>query len=225
MNYTTQEKELQVTEPEEQPIELEVEEIINALEKDPKIEKLIKELDKKLDSISLKDILVSNKQMIEETKQAKKEKEEYLSTLQRFKADFENYKKRAQKQADDNVRFSSERILNKIFEPIENIDRAINFAQEKDQDFIPLEGLQIISDQLKRVLEEEGVSMINPQQGDKFDPYYHEAVCVDSSGNFESGIVVQLLEKGYKIKERVMNAAKVMVSTEKEEPKEEENKE
>jgi len=211
-----------VTESEEETIVSEVEEIIQALEKDPKTKKLIKELDKKLDGISLKDILVTNKKMITETEQANKEKEEYLSLLQRFKADFENYKKRAQKQADNNVRYSSEKILSKIFNPIENIERAIEFAKDNGQESIPLEGIKIIHGKLSRVLEEEGVALINPQKGEKFDPYYHEAVCVDPSGNFEPGIIAQLLEKGYKIKERVMHAAKVMVSAEKEETKEEE---
>jgi len=213
-----------VTETEEETVVTEVEEIIKALEKDSKTQKLIKELDKKLDGISLKDILVTNKKMIAETEQAKNEKEEYLSLLQRFKADFENYKKRAQKQADNNVRYSSEKILSKIFNPIENIERAINFAKDNGQESIPLEGLKIIHGKLSRVLEEEGVALINPQQGEKFDPYYHEAVCVDSTGNFEPGVIVQIIEKGYKIKERVMHAAKVMVSAEKEETKEEEEK-
>ena len=211
-----------MTDSEEETIVSEIEEIIKALEKDSKTQKLIKELDKKLDGISLKDILVTNKKMIKETEQAKKEKEEYLSLLQRFKADFENYKKRTQKQADNNVRFSSEKILSKIFDPIEDIDRAITFAKDNSQETIPLEGIIIIRGKLSRVLEEEGVAIINPLKGEKFDPYYHEAVCVDSTGNFNPGVVVQILEKGYKIKERVMLAAKVMVSAEKEETKEEE---
>ena len=211
-----------MTKSEEDTIVSEVEEIIKVLEKDSKTQKLIKELDKMLDGISLKDILVKNKKMITETEQAKKEKEEYLSLLQRFKADFENYKKRAQKQADNNVRYSSEKILSKIFNPIENIERAIEFAKENSKETVPLEGIIIIHEKLSRILEEEGVALINPIQGEKFDPFYHEAVCVDSTGNFEPGVIVQLLEKGYKIKEKVMHAAKVMVSTEKEETKEEE---
>ncbi len=211
-----------MTESKEDTIVSEVEEIIKALEKDSKTQKLIKELDKTLDGISLKDILVTNKKMITEAEQAKKEKEEYLSLLQRFKADFENYKKRAQKHADNNVRYSSEKILSKIFNPIENIERAIEFAKENGKETVPLEGITIIHEKLTRILEEEGIALINPIQGEKFDPFYHEAVCVDSTGNFEPGVIVQLLEKGYKIKEKVMHAAKVMVSTEKEETKEEE---
>ncbi len=213
-----------MTKSEEDTIVSEVEEIIKAMEKDSKTQKLIKELDKMLDGISLKDILVTNKKMITETEQAKKEKEEYLSLLQRFKADFENYKKRAQKQADNNVRYSSEKILSKIFNPIENIERAIEFAKENSKETVPLEGIIIIHEKLSRILEEEGVALINPIQGEKFDPFYHEAVCVDSTGNFEPGVIVQLLEKGYKIKEKVMHAAKIMVSIENEETKEEEEK-
>lgn len=160
--------------------------------------------------------------MITETEQAKKEKDEYLATLQRFKADFENYKKRAQKQADSNIRYSSERILDKILAPIENIDRAIKFAKDNEEETVPLEGIEVIYGKLLRVLEEEGVAIINPLEGEKFDPYYHEAVCVDATGKFEPELIVQLIERGYKIKEKVMHTAKVMVSIEKEETKEEE---
>lgn len=213
-----------MSETEEETVVSEVEEIINAMEKDSKTGKLIKELDKRLDGISLKDILIANKKMITETKQAKKEKEEYLATLQRFKADFENYKKRAQKQADNSVRYSSERILDKILAPIENIDRAIKFAKDNEVETIPLDGIEVIYERLMRILEEEEVGIINPNEGDKFDPNYHEAVCVDATGKYEPELVVQLIEKGYKIKEKVLHTAKVMVSIEKEEIIEEEEK-
>ncbi len=150
--------------------------------------------------------------LINDLNQAQKEKNDYLAILQRFKADFENYKKRMEKDADANVRYSSERILSKIFEPIEDISRAIKFAKENSQETIPFEGIEIIYNKLTRVLDDESVEIIAPKQGDKFDPKYHEAVMVDESGKYDSDVVVQLFEQGYMIKGRVFRAAKVMVS-------------
>ncbi len=198
----------------------EIEAMIDKLETDSSAKKLIKEFDKKIKDFSLKELLVANKKMLLEVEQANKERDEYLSILQRFKADFENYKKRAQKQEINNVRYSSEKVLSKIFEPIEDIDRALKFAEESNLETVPFEGISIIHGKLLRVLEDEGVTLINPKKGNTFDPYYHEAISIDPSGNHEPGLVVKLFEKGYKIKDRVVRAAKVMVSTEQETAKE-----
>ena len=92
----------------------------------------------------------------------------------------------------------------------------MKFANNNDQGTVPLDGLEIIHGKLVRILEDEGVTLINPEIGEKFDPRFHEAISIDPSGKHEPNLVVQLFEKGYKIKERVIRAAKVMVSTEKE---------
>jgi len=153
-------------------------------------------------------------QMKEELAIIANKRDEYLAISQRFKADFENFKRRSQKQAENNVRYSSERIISKIFEPIEDVDRAIKFAKEKQLDTIPLDGVEIIYNKLARILEDEGVTLITPNPGEDFDPNFHEAVCVDPVGKEKPGKVVQTLEKGYKMKDRVLRAAKIMVSAE-----------
>ncbi|NHJ49751.1 MAG: nucleotide exchange factor GrpE [Asgard group archaeon] len=187
-------------------------ELIQRFNEDKKLRDIVTKFDKAAKDFSLKDLIQKNLEMFDEVEKANKERDEYLTILQRFKADFENYKKRSQKQASHNVQLSSERILSKVFEPIEDISRAINFAQEKDQDNIPLDGIAIIYNKLYRVLTDEGVEEINPNQGDAFDPKYHEAVVLDKSGKYGSEVVVQVFEKGYMLKERVLRAAKVMVS-------------
>ncbi|MBN1329805.1 MAG: nucleotide exchange factor GrpE [Candidatus Heimdallarchaeota archaeon] len=174
---------------------------------------LLNELKQENTQINLDKIIQLSKSLINDLCQAEKERNEYLSILQRFKADFENYKKRAEKEADNNIRYSSERILSKIFEPIEDINRAINFAKENAQESIPFEGIEIIYNKLSRILEDEAVEIIAPKQGENFDPRFHEAVMVDESSKFDSDLVAQLFEQGYKIKGRVFRAAKVMVSS------------
>ncbi len=189
--------------------------ILNEFEENKKLKKLIEEFDETAKDFNLKDLLENNLQMIELVDKTKKERDEYLTILQRFKADFENYKKRIEKQAQHNIQLSSERILSKIFEPIEDINRAVEFAKENNKETIPLDGLEIIYNKLTRVLENEGIVEIKPKQDEIFDPKYHEAICLDHSGNFSPNKIVQVIEKGYKLKDRVLRAAKVMVSAEK----------
>ncbi len=191
-----------------------IQEILKKIDETPKAKKLLKEFDGQFKDISIKDILETDDKLQEEILKVKKERKEYLDSLQRFKADFENYKKRAQKQEESNIRYSSDRILSKVFEPIDDLSRIIDFAIKNKENKVPLDGLEMTYKKLVKILEEEGVSIINPQPGDIFDPKYHEAICVDNSDRFRANEIVQQFEKGYKIKDRVIRASKVMVSSE-----------
>jgi molecular chaperone GrpE len=206
----------------------ETEQLIQELEENPKTAKLIKELDKQVKNFNLKELIDNEKKMIKQVEAANKERDEYLDILQRFKADFENYKKRAQKLSDNSIQLSSERIVSKIIEPIDDLSRIVDFAKNKENDTVPYEGIDIVYNKLLRILDDEQVSIIEPKIGSEFDPKFHEAIVMDNSGKHEPGLVVQLFEKGYKIKDKIIRAAKVVVSGEKtkEEPEaEEENKE
>ncbi|HUU76944.1 MAG TPA: nucleotide exchange factor GrpE [candidate division Zixibacteria bacterium] len=198
-----------------------IQETLNKIKKNSKAKKMIAELEKEIKGFNLEELLESDEKLLSEAISAKKERDEYLALLQRFKADFENYKKRAQKQEETNVRVSSEKILTKIFPPIEDLKRAIKFSEENNQNTVPLEGISIIHNKLQRVMEDEGVMLIDPHCGEAFDPKFHEAIVVDESGTYETDQIVKSYEMGYKIKDRVIRAAKVMVAIDKEEEKEE----
>lgn len=191
-----------------------IQEILKKIDETPKAKKLLKEFDGQLKDISIRDILETDEKLQEEILKVKKERKDYLDSLQRFKADFENYKKRAQKQEKSNIRYSTERILSKVFEPIDDLSRIIDFAVKNNEEKVPLEGLELTFKKLLKILDEESVSIINPQPGDVFDPQFHEAICVDNSGKFRANEIAQQFEKGYKIKNRVIRASKVMVSSE-----------
>jgi len=184
----------------------ETEKLIQELEDNPKVAKLIKEFDKQVKNFDLKKLIDNEKKMLEKVEQANKEKDEYLDLLQRFKADFENYKKRAQKLSDNSVQIS--------IDPVEDLSRIVNFASEKESDIIPLEGIEIVYNKFLRILKDEKVTIIDPKIGSEFDPRFHEAILIDNSGKQKPGMVVQLLEKGYKIKDKIIHAAKVVVSAE-----------
>ncbi len=196
-----------------------IQEILKKIDENPKAKKILKEFDGQFKDISIKDILETDEKLQEEILKVKKERKEYLDSLQRFKADFENYKKRAQKQEESNIRYSSERILSKVFEPIDDLSRIIDFAVKNKEEEVPLDGLEITYKKLVKILDEEGISIINPQPGDTFDPQFHEAICVDNTNKFRANEIAQQFEKGYKIKDRVIRASKVMVSSEEENEK------
>ncbi|MHA1155464.1 MAG: nucleotide exchange factor GrpE [Candidatus Heimdallarchaeota archaeon] len=196
-----------------------IQEILKKIDETPKAKKILKEFDGQFKDVSIKDILETDEKLQEEILKVKKERKEYLDSLQRFKADFENYKKRAQKQEESNIRYSSERILSKVFEPIDDLSRIIGFAVNNKEEKVPLDGLEITYKKLVKILDEEGVSIIDPQPGDTFDPQFHEAICVDNSNKFRTNEIAQQFEKGYKIKDRVIRASKVMVSSEEENEK------
>lgn len=196
-----------------------IQEILKKIDETPKAKKILKEFDGQFKDVSIKDILETDEKLQEEILKVKKERKEYLDSLQRFKADFENYKKRAQKQEESNIQYSSERILSKVFEPIDDLSRIIDFAVNNKEEKVPLDGLEITYKKLVKILDEEGVSIIDPQPGDTFDPQFHEAICVDNSNKFRANEIAQQFEKGYKIKDRVIQASKVMVSSEEENEK------
>jgi molecular chaperone GrpE len=187
---------------------------IEQLIQKPELKELLSKLNKKIDAFDLEQIIESEKELLDDLAETTKQRDEYLRLLQQYKADFENYKKRIEKRNKSNIQFYTEKIIKRIFEPIEDLSRVIEFAEERQQEEIPLEGITLIHQKLERILDDENVEVIRPKPGDTFNPRYHEAVCVDPTGKYEAGKVSRLLEKGYCINNRVVEAAKVMVAEE-----------
>ncbi|MEA2070732.1 MAG: nucleotide exchange factor GrpE, partial [Asgard group archaeon] len=146
-----------------------VEELLDKITENATLQDLIEQIDKHLEAEeALLTILKREQELLENFNNAIADRDKYLSMLQRFKADFENYKKRAKKQNENKVQFHSQRIVSKIFEPIEELNKAITYAKETEQETIPLEGLNIIYNKLVRNLKDEGFAFIEPSKGDVF---------------------------------------------------------
>ncbi len=140
------------------------------------------------------------------------EKEEYLNGWKRAKADLLNYKKDEIKRINSHLFYEKKRILLKIISILDNFNRAEVEAQKRETDEI-ITGLLIIKKQIELFLKEEGVEEIEAA-GKEFDPQFHEAVEVVeiTENNFESGIIVEEVEKGYILEDEVIRASKVKVS-------------
>jgi molecular chaperone GrpE len=177
--------------------------------------KEIKELKKELDNLQ-SEIREKNSQMEEIHQELeKKEKiieeleeknDDYFSQLQRLQADFENYKKRSEKDLSEYIRYANENLILKILETYEDLRRAL--CSEKSQDL--QDGVELIYKNLKNILEGEGLQEICVE-GEKFDPFKHEALMVEDNEDYENGTIIEELGKGYTLDSKVIKYSKVKV--------------
>jgi Molecular chaperone GrpE (heat shock protein) len=152
---------------------------------------------------------VEEKDKIEElTKELSKKEELYLRTL----ADFDNYRKRVER---DKERVNAEReraILLELLEAIDNFERALSSESSESSDGENIEdGVQLIYNQLLRILERHGVTPYE-SVGEKFNPELHEAILAISTNKYPSGTITAEMQKGYKIGDEVLRVAKVQVA-------------
>lgn len=137
--------------------------------------------------------------------------EELKDRLMRQMAEFDNYRKRTDKEKKQNYEIGAADFILKILPVVDNFERGLNAMTEADKETSFAQGVEMIYKQLTKVLEDEGVTVIEAQ-GKEFDPMLHNAVMQQPSEEYESGIVIQELQKGYKYKERVIRHSMVMVA-------------
>ncbi|HCZ9735729.1 TPA: nucleotide exchange factor GrpE [Staphylococcus aureus] len=147
-------------------------------------------------------------QKINELQQLADENEEkYL----RLYAEFENYKRRIQKENEINKTYQAQRMLTDILPAIDNIERALQIEGD-DETFKSLQkGVQMVHESLINALKDNGLEVIKTE-GEAFDPNIHQAVVQDDNPDFESGEITQELQKGYKLKDRVLRPSMVKVN-------------
>jgi molecular chaperone GrpE len=139
---------------------------------------------------------------------APEQPEDYLALAQRIQADFENYRKRAAKEAAAAGQRAKSGLIRELLPIVDNLERALGSAEEGEQHLA--EGVRLVHAELIAVLERNGVEQFDPS-GEKFDPSEHEALSVRADG--ESGVVLDVVEKGYRANGSVLRPARVVVSS------------
>jgi molecular chaperone GrpE len=143
----------------------------------------------------------------EEEIQAKDEKiTQYKEQLLRLQADFDNFKKRTEKELSEQIHYANEKLILKILDSYEDLERALKSGKSDDLH----EGVEMIYQNLQNILEGEGLEII-PAEGEKFDPFQHEALMAEAHDDFENGEVIEELCKGYKLNSKVIKYSKVKV--------------
>ena len=160
---------------------------------------------------TLKNDLKENESEIEDLNNQIEEKDQkiddYFSQLQRLHADFENYKKRSQKDIESYRKYANEGLIIKLIDTYEDLERALESSENGEN---LKEGVELIYKNLKKVLEKEGLEEILTT-GEKFDPFKHEALMTENHEDYESGLVTEELAKGYTLKSKVIKCAMVKV--------------
>jgi molecular chaperone GrpE len=153
----------------------------------------------------------NEQERIEEKEEAEQQPteqpEDYLALAQRIQADFENYRKRAAREAAAAGERAKSGLVRELLPIVDNLERALASAEEGEQHLA--EGVRLVHSELIAVLERNGIQQFDPS-GEKFDPAEHEALSVRDEG--EVGLVLDVVEKGYRANGTVLRPARVVVS-------------
>jgi molecular chaperone GrpE len=140
---------------------------------------------------------------------AQRERDEYLDLARRAQADFENYRKRAAREAAAAGERAKSGLVRELLPIVDNLERALASAGEGERHLA--EGVQLVHSELIAVLERNGVEQFDPR-GDRFDPAEHEALSMRDEDGAESGVVLDVVEKGYRANGTILRPARVVVS-------------
>jgi molecular chaperone GrpE len=137
------------------------------------------------------------------------ERDEYLNDLKRVAADFENYRKRAARDRESLVTRAHERLVKELLPVLDDLERALAAAEEHEEAKLE-EGVRLVHRELRSVLDREGLAEI--ETNGSFDPHVHEALLTQPAGNHAEGSVLEVLQKGYRLGDRVLRPARVVVA-------------
>jgi len=139
---------------------------------------------------------------------ATRERDEYLDALRRLKAEFDNFRKRAQRDQADLIARASERLVKQLLPVVDDLERALEFAAAHEEAQLE-EGVRLVHRALADALVREGLTEV--ETDGPFDPHTQEALLSQPS-EADEGTVIQVLQKGYRLGDRVLRPARVVVS-------------
>jgi molecular chaperone GrpE len=137
------------------------------------------------------------------------ERDEYLALAQRVQADFENYRKRAARDQERLVAHAHERLVQELLPILDDLERTLE-AAAKHEEAALVDGVKLVEQSLRKALRKEGLVEIDADG--PFDPHVHEALLTQAQDGAEPGTVLQVVQRGYRIGDRVLRPAKVIVA-------------
>jgi len=165
--------------------------------------KKVKEVKSKIDSKKAEEITVLKEQLTSE-------KDRVL----RLSAEFENYKKRKQRESDEFKKFANETIFKQLLTIVDNLERAISLTDESTDKEGLLKGVELTHKEIIKLLETFNVKVIEADN-QPFDPNFHQAVTQEETDDLPDNTVAKVLQKGYLLHDRLIRPAMVVVSKKK----------
>jgi molecular chaperone GrpE len=148
----------------------------------------------------------------QELEQARKESEENYQRYLRAQADFDNFRRRTRQDKEEFAKYASLKVIEQLLPVVDNLERALNAGKEgKDYDAL-FKGVDMIFRQLDQTLANEGLQAMQTV-GEPFNPEFHQAIMQVESEEYGEGIVVEEIQKGYVLKDKVLRPAMVKVSS------------
>ena len=140
---------------------------------------------------------------------AQAERDEYLDLLQRVQAEYENYRKRAAREQERLVAHAHERLVRELLPVLDDLERALE-AAERHEEAALVDGVRLVEQSLRKALAKEGLVEIDTEGA--FDPHVHEALLSRPGEEAESGSVLEVVQRGYRLGDRVVRPARVIVA-------------
>lgn len=138
-----------------------------------------------------------------------RERDEFLELAQRTKADFENYRKRMNAEVLAAAVRGKAEVAREVIEAVDNLERALEAAAQGTDELAG--GVEMVLNGLRETLARNGVEAIDPR-GERFDPQWHEALSTQAIEGAEPGVVVETMQKGYRLGEQLVRPARVVVA-------------
>lgn len=162
----------------------------------------------------VEDIQEKQKEKDEQTayiEQLQKEKDDYKSRMLRIQADYDNFRRRTKDEKATEAKFKAQSLAERLLPALDNFERALNVDVEGSEAQSLLEGMDMVYRQVKEAFESENIREISAE-GQPFDPQFHQAVSQADDENAASNTVVEVMQKGYMLNDRVIRPAMVKVA-------------
>ncbi len=137
------------------------------------------------------------------------ERDEYLADLQRLAAEYENYRKRAARDQERLVAHAHERLVRELLPVLDDLERTLE-AAERHEEAALVDGVRLVERSLRKALEKEGLAEIATDGA--FDPHVHEALLTKPQDGAEPGSVLEVVQRGYRLGDKVVRPARVIVA-------------
>ncbi|MFB4164869.1 nucleotide exchange factor GrpE [Alteribacillus sp. JSM 102045] len=147
----------------------------------------------------------------QEIEKLKQEVEEWKNRSLRATADLENVRRRAKEEKEKAAKYRAQDLIESLLPVLDNFERAISAAPESKEASTLLEGVNMVYSQFLEAMQKEGLEVIETE-GETFDPHQHQAVMQVEEEGFEANQIVEELQKGYKLKDKVIRPAMVKVN-------------
>ena len=164
---------------------------------------------------------VEEKDQEDEVKKLKQQLKEAEEKYMRVVAELDNYRKRSVKETQEKLKFANQQIITSLLTVIDHLDMAVSHITPESSLETLKEGVELTLKQFNDVFEKFGVKEIPCKVGDVFDPNLHEAMMLDDTDEYDDNVITMVLQKGYKLNDRVIRPVKVKVNKRKKSSSEE----